>query len=157
MTRDNLKYLKIGFLVLMATYAIFGMVSISWLFSYLNQSSLTPEDEQLTVFNYLFPLIVTLGFTVYFPIQVTQKPTKLLHPKILWIELLIIGLLASVAIPWQMRHILWQLDQPDWNIFATAPYVIGLLFTIGVLTGVMKKTITHHNNSSHSTRQDKNE
>ena len=154
MTRDNLKHLKIGFLVLMATYAIFGMVSISWFFSYLNQSSLTPEDEQLTVFNYLFPLIVTLGFTVYFPIQVTQKPTKLLHPIILWIELLIIGLLASVAIPWQMRHILWQLDQPDRNIFETAPYVIGLLFTIGVLTGVMKKTIMRHNNSSHSTSPD---
>jgi hypothetical protein len=134
-----------GILLPLSLYAIIGLVIMSLFFGFLNQSSLTPEEEQLTFFNYLFPLIATLGFTIYFPFQLTKKTPLLTVPKIFRIKLLIAGLLAFVAIPWQVDHILWQLDRQELKIFETAPYMIGLFFTIGVLIEEMKKIKTLHN------------
>ncbi len=145
------KFLKLGILIPMAIYAFFGLIMISLFFSYLNQSSLTPKSEQLTFFNFLLPLFITLGFLIYFPILITTMNRKRTDFKQIWIKLAILGIFTVFAVPWQIDQIVWQLERPGTNVLETAPFLIGMIFTIGtVIIEILilkRHTTTYKNNA----------
>ena len=151
MNMGNQKILKLGILIPMAIYAFFGLIMISLVFTYLNQSSLTPMSEQLTFINFLLPLFITLGFLIYFPILITKMNRKRTDVKQNWIKLAILGALTVFAVPWQIEQVVWQLDSPGRNLLETAPYLIGIIFTIGTviieILIIKRHTTTYKNNA----------
>ena len=110
---------------------------ISIVFSYLAQSSQTPELKQLRFYNYLLPCLLTVGFIFYFTFdQITQKAKN--QRSIAWIRTTVIGLAAIGAIPWQIEHLKWQLQKESFAYFELGTYLIGAIFTIGTIIGELK-------------------
>ena len=145
MSLKNKKYLTFLFLLPLTIYSFFGMIIISLVFSYLNQSSLTPKAEQLTFFNYLFPFLVTLGFVVYFPILIVKNLGLNSSLKNRIIRCAVLASLAAIAIPWQIEHISWQVNKKEIMFSETAPYLIGTIFTIGTLILELNRVRIHYN------------
>jgi hypothetical protein len=135
MSPNKRRYLTFSILVPFAIYAIFGLIMVSLVFNYLNQSSLTPEDERLAFFNYLIPLFLTLGFVIYLPISLTIS----LNKESSWLTITVIGFFAMIAIPWQIEHLLWQIQKQKFYISELTPYLICLLFTLATIAQGVKK------------------
>ena len=65
MEKSEYGFIRRVILILTSLYAISGIIMISLIFSYFNQSSNTPKEEQLTFLNFLLPLILSIGFIIY--------------------------------------------------------------------------------------------
>jgi len=128
---------KLGVLSLLAVYAIFGITMVSLFFSYLNQSSLTSQSERLTFFNYLFPFFLTIAFVVYFPLSQTFDHNS--YKGFKWIRIVLIGSCVGIAIPWQIKHLLWQIEKQQFTVFEFTAYLIGLVFTLGTIFQEFRK------------------
>jgi len=130
-----MKYFKAGILIVTSLIAIWVITLISG-FTYLNQSSMTPIDQQLNFFNYLLPSLLTIIFICYFTFS---KVVKLNHKRN-WVLILLIGLGALIVIPWQLEQLKFLFQKKGFNftieIFA---YLIGLTFTVWTLIGEVKR------------------
>ena|SRR5690554_6367240 len=130
-----MKYFKAGILIVTSLIAIWVITFISG-FTYLNQSSMTPMDEQLNFFNYLLPYLLTIGFITYITFA---KIVKLKHKRN-WVIIIFIGLGAFIAIPWQLEQLKFLFQKKDFNfIIEIFAYLIGLAFTIWTLIEEVKR------------------
>lgn len=109
---------------------------MNFVFGYLNQSSLTPKEEQLTFLNYLLPLILTVGFILY--ITVKKLIGQKISAKRNWtlIVLLLIG--AIISIPWQIQNLEWQIGLERLDFIQLTPYLIGIVFMIWAILSELK-------------------
>ena len=128
--------LKSLILVPISLFAIFSILMMNFVFGYLNQSSLTPKEEQLTFLNYLLPLILTVGFILY--ITVKKLIGQKISAKRNWtlIVLLLIG--AIISIPWQIQNLEWQIGLERLDFIQLTPYLIGIVFTIWAILSELK-------------------
>lgn len=136
MNPRNLTFLRKLVVNSIAFLAISGLTFISFL-NYFNQSSLTPESEQLGFFNYLLPYFLTIGFIIYFTFQwITSKVKN--KQRLNWIKLTLISIAAIIAIPWQIEHLYWNFSQEEISFLETVPYFIGMYVTMMTLIIAIK-------------------
>ncbi|MCB9203312.1 MAG: hypothetical protein H6604_09780 [Flavobacteriales bacterium] len=130
------RILKGLILVPISLFAIFSILMMNFVFGYLNQSSLTPKEEQLTFLNYLLPLILTVGFILYIPIKklIGQKKSD----KRNWTLILVLLLGAIIATPWQIQNLKWQIGLERIDFIQLTPYLIGIVFTIWAILNEIK-------------------
>ncbi|MEM9675505.1 MAG: hypothetical protein AAF992_23130, partial [Bacteroidota bacterium] len=55
--------------------------------------------------------------------------------------IVLIGSCGGIAIPWQIEHLLWQIEKQQFTVFEFASYLIGLVFTLGTIFQKFKKLI----------------
>ena len=118
---------RLFFFVPLALFSIYSIFLGSFMFSFLNQDIATPTDQQLTVLNYLLPMILTMGFIIYQALVNPNKKRKTKKNKWLKISLIVVG--AIIAIPWQIVHIQWQYQKSDYFL-NLLPYLVGFLMTL---------------------------
>ena len=118
---------RLFFFVPLALFSIYSIFLGSFMFSFLNQDIATPTDQQLTVLNYLLPMILTKGFIIYQALVNPNKKRKTKKNKWLKISLIVVG--AIIAIPWQIVHIQWQYQKSDYFL-NLLPYLVGFLMTL---------------------------
>ena len=118
---------RLFFFVPLALFSIYSIFLGSFMFSFLNQDIATPTDQQLTVLNYLLPMILTIGFIIYQALVNPNKKRKTKKNKWLKISLIVVG--AIIAIPWQIVHIQWQYQKSDYFL-NLLPYLVGFLMTL---------------------------
>ena len=118
---------RLFFLVPLALFSIYSIFLGSFMFSFLNQDIATPTDQQLTVLNYLLPMILTMGFIIYQALVNPNKKRKTKKNKWLKISLIVVG--AIIAIPWQIVHIQCQYQKSDYFL-NLLPYLVGFLMTL---------------------------
>ena len=145
--RDK-SFLKIGLLVLIAAFSIFGLTVMCLLFGYLNQSSDTPESEKLGFFNYLLPFLLTLAFIVYFVFsQISTEAIEGIKKQ--WLVLTLLVIAAVIAVPWQIKHISWLVGKVETHhkvdAFEWVPILAGLIATIGSIVEEAYKIIKEKN------------
>lgn len=145
MKKKNISYLKMGIVTSLAVYAVLGLLLIGLGFTYLNQSSLTPENERLNFWNYLLPFLLTVGFILNFVvIQATTNHFKGGTQK-LWINIILVSIGAVIAIKWQIEQILWLFEKSSVDILEWIPFLTGFTFTVGTviqkLSGLRKSRL----------------
>ena len=118
---------RLFFFVPLALFSIYSIFLGSFMFSFLNQDIAAPTDQQLTVLNYLLPMILTMGFIIYQALVNPNKKRKTKKNKWLKISLIVVG--AIIAIPWQIVHIQWQYQKSDYFL-NLLPYLVGFLMTL---------------------------
>jgi hypothetical protein len=131
MSNNEIPSLKGLVLVTLSLFSIVIMTIISVFFGYLNQSSDTPKDDQLTFLNYLLPYLLTVCFMVYFTIS--QIKTNKSRVKRNWVIISLVVFAAAIAIPWQIKHFIWQSKKETIQLFELLPYLIGMIFTLSTV------------------------
>jgi len=120
-----IRFILIGLVI----YSILGLF-MQFVFSYFNQS---PYDEkQLTLFNFVIPFFVTLGFMVYGSILLFKKPTTI---KSTLIILGFAGTFEIIAIKWQIEFFLWTIKG---CISEVIPILVGIIATIYVFVALIR-------------------
>lgn len=126
-------WLKLVLLIAISVYTFFSLLIVNFGFGYLNQSSLSPTEEQLTFLNYLLPLILAIGFMFYFPLRITQRSKHSPSGFKKWVRLIVLVVLAAMSLPWQVEQLVWQMGRDTTYLTELTPYLITIIFTIGTL------------------------
>jgi len=133
-------------LVLLASYSIFLLTTIG-AFNLLSQSNHTPKEEQLTILNYFFPLLIVIAFILWFTYRrISRKP---LQDKQLWlIGFSVIGMIPALS--WINQHLDCFFSQTEWGISELFPFFWGMFCIMGLviedLAAIIYGAILHLNN-----------
>ncbi len=126
--------LILGILLLIVTIAVaFALFVDSIIFGFLNQSSLAPKVEQLTVWNHLIPFLITVGFLLWIPIRMLRnsKAGKQRLPR--WVSFLLVLVGAAVALKWQFLQVVWPFVAESSIAQMWPVYLLAAFFTIWAL------------------------
>lgn len=127
------RYVFLLLMVMVSGYSLLSLMVI-FAFTFLNQSSNTPKEDQLGFFNYVVPFLLTVGFILYFNIyQFLPKSGK----KDNWIFLMFLLVAGLIALNWQVKAIQWYFshgqvfDSIDFSNYS--PFLVSACFTIGTI------------------------
>lgn len=138
--------IKTGIVIPLAFFSIFGLFIECFTFGYLNQSIHTPENERLTFYNYLIPLLLTFGFIIYFTREQILSKSYKEERNFNFILAAIVITCAFWAIPWQIRHIEWLIERNNPFLIEWIPIITAILFTIGsVIIQIRNFKIKYYN------------
>ena len=127
------RIIRLILLLPITLYAIAGIFIGCFLFTFCNQLPNLPSERQLTVINYLLPMVLTVGFMIY---QTFRNPyLEKEKSKHRWFVSLIILGSGMIAIPWQVKHLMWEAQSINFEILI---FIIPLVMTMWILIDEIK-------------------
>ena len=115
---------------------IYSLVALFLQFA-LSLGSQSPyQERQLTVFNFVIPCFITLGFMLYGSILLFKKPIAV---KSAWIILCFVGILEIISVKMQVDFFIWAIGTKF--IIEIIPIFTGMIMTIYIFITLIKRII----------------
>ena len=137
---NGIKKIIKSIIIVLVVYSIFGLF-MDFVFSYGNQSPY--QERKLTLFNFVIPYLITVGFMIYASILLYKKPMTV---KSTWIILCFAGILEIISIKLQVEFFIWKISKND--IGEIIPILTGIIMTIYIFVTLIRIILKKQKNQN---------